>query len=146
MNREIKFRAWADRSDEYSKVKPEMKYFLDAKPCIVLHPSTGELWFNGDDEDVTRKFEGKITLMQFTGLTDKHGVKIFEGDIIKNYYNGTPGILPHEKEFCSHRPMSVPSIEVWKDIRRVGKWEGANPYYLEVIGNIFEHAHLLETK
>lgn len=36
------------------------------------------------------------TIGQFTGLTDRNGVKIFEGDIVN--YNGEPGYVGFDKE------------------------------------------------
>ena len=83
------------------------------------------------------------TVGQFTGLTDKNGTKIFEGDIVR-------AVLP--------KSNAIPEF-VWPDMV-VGFSEGAfsamrgrycTPLYsfapaveLEVIGNIHENPELLE--
>ena len=76
-------------------------------------------------------------LMQSTGLTDKNGVEIFEGDLIGNH-----------PEFVDGAVMIVN----WCD--KSGQWymgfgwdfSRNNPRLGEVIGNIHENPELLESK
>ena len=116
MNREIEFRVW----DEDLK---KMRYLQDNHDFI---------WFN---EDGSGYYENMQTgsgdwfsdLMQYTGLKDKNGKKIFEGDILRDYGN---------------------EIEDWVVSYEYGKFVGTydnvcEDLYelsdLEVIGNIYEN-------
>jgi len=136
--REIKFRAWND----VAKVMYESNI-----PGLLLH-FDGEL--NGLDEngmlegtDNTRQHH----LMQYTGLKDKNGKEIYEGDIVE--YN----------DFNSLRTggHAEDKIIVGKVVFSCGMWmveenncghdlyEGlVNDEELEIIGNIYENPELLE--
>ncbi len=74
------------------------------------------------------------TVGQYTGLKDKNGKKIFEGDIVKT---------ENPKPFKPYiRPVVYATTSfIWGDYV-LGEFE--HPEKLEVIGNIFDNPELLE--
>jgi hypothetical protein len=80
------------------------------------------------------------TFMQYTGLKDKNGKKIFEGDIIR-----------HINEEADMNPYVVPEMtpDNWEILLGImdAEWEEDDMQYsnIEIIGNVFENPSLLES-
>ncbi len=116
--REIKFRVW-DKDLE--------KFFY-----IFKITSNGELVMPSGFVSM----DDTIELIQYTGLKDKNGKEIYEGDIIRTFRRVGRG----------YREMQLESVH-YSAI--TAKWYPqyiANVEMAEVIGNIYENPKLLEQK
>lgn len=125
-----KFRAWHH----------EWKIMLEVD-AIYLVTEELRVWDRtakiktGDGDNCRRRIHfDEIKLMQSTGLKDKNGKEIFEGDIV-NYGEEFNDVVVFEKgTFCL------------KDNSGHLTWLGQEfeEIELEVIGNIYEHPELLK--
>uniref|UniRef100_A0A6M3JSU8 Putative YopX protein n=1 Tax=viral metagenome TaxID=1070528 RepID=A0A6M3JSU8_9ZZZZ len=121
--REIKFRAW---HEEEKKMWADVG--TDGFGGIIL-----------DTENMGLKpLKGKAIIMQFTGLLDKNGKEIYEGDIYCQevwMFGDSEGLQVGEivydtSRFCVKYPWGASVL----------RFTG------EVIGNIYENPELLEKK
>ena len=87
-------------------------------------------------EQVNRYNFDDIVLMQSTGLTDKNGKEIFEGDIVDSEGGFTTGVV----EFRSDLGMFVSTLIKYNNFEQLCNAHGL----VKVIGNIYENPELLE--
>lgn len=143
MNREIKFRVWDVENKEMLEVQE-----LDFEPTfyggrIAIRPDQYNDYFDTED----------MILMQYTGLKDKNGKEIYEGDIVKAYFK--KGAWKYnDKNYCGYKNGDVQYcvdgfilyIENYKEkiypLSSFGDNDG-NINELEVIGNIYDNPELL---
>ena len=82
-----------------------------------------------------------VTLMQFTGLKDKNGVEIYEGDILKSFGNNFRFIVIFDRGcFCAKRADAEWTYTLHDYFLR----NNANNLQGEIIGNIHQNPELLK--
>lgn len=111
--RPIKFRAW-----DKERLCWVDKFYIEPDGTVrtIGYTALGE-----PHTDIT----DKVSLVQFTGLKDKNGKEIYEGDILKQYDK------TYEVYYINGHFMSC--NELWEENTRS-----------EVIGNIYENPELLK--
>lgn len=116
-----KFRAW-NKYKQVSHINTEIMepVYIESGYMTYFTLEEGQ---NTPEED--------YVIMQFTGLTDNNGIEIYEGDII-SWSDKIYTVTWHEK-IAGFIMKSATSLER-PDIE----------FNSKVIGNIFEHKHLLK--
>lgn len=123
---EIKFRVWNGAEMVYDVMVGKFGIFY-------VNPSN-----NGIDENdsacltpANTKYPDDIPVMQYTGLKDKNGVEIYEGDILK-IDEGHPVEVRYEKIYAS--------FGIWRKGWAFLHYfhEAVEPKDCEVIGNIHD--------
>lgn len=133
MKREIKFRVW-DGVDirQPDEMSIRLEYTDVAGWNLVPNVSNPTFYIDGESKEGST-FE----MLQFTGLTDKHGKEIYEGDII--VYRDQSG-SGRERIFP---PRPVRWNDELSEFNVSGAMVGGSSY--EVIGNIYENPELLKS-
>ena len=123
-----KFRAW-------SKLASRM-YIVNG-----LYFDRGMVQYANNDNAIRFIKLENIILMQSTGLKDKNGKEIFEGDIVD--YKGREAIIKWHGSYASFIYRFVDGLK-----ERVLEWDPLflACYNFEVIGNIYENPELLEVE
>ena len=86
------------------------------------------------------------TVGQFTGIVDRNGVEIYEGDIIQTCDSGGKPIL-HEVYYLESEARFATKLIGYENLNEgslTQKW--INELDFEVIGNIFDNKELLQNK
>lgn len=111
-SRQIKFRAW----------DTELNKFISPCNQPIVGGAVGDLKWSLEPDGVP------IIFMQFTGLLDKDGKEIYEGDIVAH--------------FTKNRVRAVKRAVIKWEISRLGFNLTSKPIVV-VIGNIYENPELL---
>lgn len=122
MNDRFKFRVW-DKGNEH---------YVDCADMLYIEPS-GEITYacyDGDREDMYYYEQNDVVIEQCTGLRDKNGKLIYEGDIIRVEDNTCK--VEWEEENARY------NVSGYGEIAYLTYNE------IEVIGNIHENPELLE--
>ncbi len=133
-----KFRAWDKKTETIQKIESisfkEKKLVIDQKSVT---------WFNSD---YTKNFD-EVELMQSTGVKDKNGVEIFEGDIVlvsvRNGFDYLDNKVCIVKNSIDYSGLVCATVD--EDLEyQIFNTELFEKYTYEVIGNIYENSELLE--
>ncbi len=115
--REIKFKAW------------------DKKRKVMIPCATVDMEWH----KMRTKEKDRYILVQYTGLQDKNGKEIYEGDIVNFEREGNFVILWNNKNYAGVWTFSPISFQIYSPCW-YGDWDNKK---CEVIGNIFENPELL---
>ena len=133
--REIRFRAW-------DKEEKKMLQPFSIEKLINGFNTEGNWSEYEDDELMSINYEGSngYTLMQYTGLKDKNGEEIYEGDILKVDW----GPMIHD-DIIKMNHFDQPFVMEW----RFYAWFPFDktlpmPKDIEILGNVWENPELLE--
>jgi len=125
--REIKFRAWDKKENKMQQVA-QILYGHEASN----YPLSVDFF-----RSVKSRSIKDIELMQYTGLKDKNGVEIYEGDIVMIYDARESESFPMFSEkviFEKGKFMTEGEFDLYD----------TDNYSYELIGNIFENKELLK--
>lgn len=126
--RDIKFRAWNKDIKEMFEVGQ-----------ITLEKG---IWdYQPDDRKhigISIPYQPSFILMQYTGLKDKNGKEIYEGDIIQ-YEDITKGLVRYSKKYAQYVLVNTGSVK--DEFEPLGDY---NMEVFEIIGNEFDNPDLLE--
>lgn len=136
--REIKFRSWDANKKEMCRV-------------LMIYPGDTAIGIQWIDKNKniclsTTASKERVELMQFTGLKDKNGKEIYEGDVIEK--DGETWQILWDKNRAGFRFLSIRSQKrkfLGTEIR-LPESVGCQAYLMQemtVIGNIYENQELI---
>lgn len=129
-NSRFKLRAWVVNKSVSEMIYPNETDMNSA----IAYALWFKLGYQYQEKINIEDWQKEIVFMQYTGLKDKNGKEIYEGDIIHRHMNVYWNVKFINSKWIADemKPIS-------------GLYLDANQFIeCEVIGNIYEHSHLLK--
>ena len=127
---------------------PKFRAYDGGSLCRLYSPSevmvsNGDIWII-DEDGVAGEWivNNDLSLMQSTGLTDKNGKEIFEGDIL-NIETDEENVRV-EVSWDSKHALFVFESKKYNEKEALGELFEDNSYPFKIIGNIHTNPELLE--
>lgn len=127
---------------------PKFRAYDGGSLCRMYSPSevmvsNGDIWII-DEDGVAGEWivNNDLSLMQSTGLTDKNGKEIFEGDIL-NIETDEENVRV-EVSWDSKHALFVFESKKYNEKEALGELFEDNSYPFKIIGNIHTNPELLE--
>jgi len=126
-NRIIKFRGWVAKHNQFAD---SVSVYSDGSHLMEIGDVGG--------------YQGVVS--QFTGLTDKNGKEIYEGDVVQKDVFPYGESAPNGKVVFTSNKFQCEVVIIGEDQDDWYDYDGNNFYWdeLEVIGNIYENPELLK--
>jgi len=124
--REIKFRAWDERRNE-----------MEYEGFSIT--AEGIAYYTGNYREEMGGFKESDILMQYTGLKDKNGREIYEGDIFRFEDGSGLGVIFYSELLAAYMWHPTDHDETMSTLLPESE-------IMEVVGNIYENGDLLNDK
>ena len=138
MNRTLKFRIWDSIDKKFINGIPYKEYMLDPDSDWDRRDCENDEPFDYINGILERTFNGRLIITQFTGLLDKNGKEIYEGDILR----------VNTMEDWMDNTIYTRHMEVKWEQKEFGDTDGTGFIYVpkdrEIVGNVFENSDLLK--
>lgn len=135
--RDIKFRAWDSFNNRMIQNDRILKICFvrsDHIPSLVVY-SNRNIENHTEIRENDKQYCNEFELMQYTGLKDKNGKDIYEGDILTSAFSKR--IVIFDENTCS---FMLKDIDLRNELFSLTKEKSKN---LEIIGNIYENKDLI---
>jgi len=127
---------------------------------FVIHPYDGGIYAAGSSPDITGEWTWEMDenptdnyiIMQYTGLKDKNGKEIYEGDILhlkctKRNWPDEPSVFYRNEYVEWFQSFGFVGWRLRnKSLHMEIKPSALSNMEAEIIGNIYEHSELLEVQ
>jgi hypothetical protein len=135
MNRELKFRVW---DKQQKKFHTDADWGISLNGSCIIGFSSHDSWNDDRGYKINLSNQDNLIVQQYTGLKGKNGKEIYEGDIVKYYFDNPDIIWVDLVAWESYG---------WRLLHFDGTESGSTPLVpipsMEIIGNIFENKELL---
>jgi uncharacterized phage protein (TIGR01671 family) len=146
MNREIKFRARDTKNNKWLDAVPSMEYLLDDDDHSISHHDIDEesSIYTYPKNLLGDTFDDRIIWQQYTGLKDKNGKEIYEGDLVQYNQNSNYDGMNFEVIWSYVSFGWVLKSKNGDYLSNQITPTGPRYNFLEIAGNIFENPELLK--
>lgn len=132
--RPIKFRAW-DKDKKQMLIVDDLDGLRTGNPIVCVSSNM--------DGTLPLESLGRIPIMQFTGLLDKNGKEVYEGDIVECQIRNR---MTHKGEVLWDQGSAMFRIQFINENGGISWSAYRSDLKCKVIGNIYENPELLEAE